>query len=110
MYVFKEPKDFAFIKVGIRGKRFIQTLSKNSGFALVETEAGHETTIIEKECDFMYYVLEGAGYFEINGAKENFTKGNLIVVPMGSKFTYKGKAKMLLVTSPPFRPEQEETL
>lgn len=111
MYVFKEPKDFTFIKVGIKGKKFLfRELSKNAGVAIIETEKGHETTIIEHECDFIYYILEGKGYFEINKTKENFLKGDLIVVPMGSKFTYKGKAKLLLITSPPFRIEQEETV
>lgn len=110
MYVLSEPDDYSFIKVGIKGKKFITDLTKNAGFALITTETGHETTIIEKECDFIYYVLEGSGYFEINGTKENFAKKDLVVIPMGSKFTYKGKAKLLLVTAPPFRLEQEETL
>ncbi len=110
MYVLSEPSEYSFVKVGIKGKKFISDLTQNAGFALITTETGHETTIIEKECDFIYYVLEGSGYFEINGVKEKFEKGNLVVVPMGSKFTYKGKAKMLLVTSPPFRSEQEVTL
>lgn len=110
MYVLSEPSEHSFIKVGIKGKKFITDLTKNAGFALITTEIGHETTIIEKECDFIYYVLEGSGYFEINGNKEKFTKGNLVVVPMGSKFTYKGKAKLLLTTAPPFRPEQEVTV
>lgn len=110
MYILAEPSDFSFIKVGIKGKKFVTDLTNNAGFALITTETGHESTIIEKECDFIYYVLEGSGYFEISGVKEDFVKGNLIVVPMGSKFTYKGKAKLLLITTPPFRPEQEETL
>jgi len=111
MYVFKEPSEFAFMKVGIRGKKFIiNQLVKNAGIVLIQTEKGHETTIIEHESDFIYYVLQGKGYFEINNTKENFSKGNLVVVPPGSKFTYKSKAKLLLITAPPFRPEQEETL
>lgn len=111
MYIFKEPKEFTFIKVGIKGRKFlISELSKNAGIALITTQKGHETTIIEHKCDFIYYILVGNGYFLINDEKENFSKGNLVVIPHGSKFTYKGKCKMLLITSPTFYPEQEETL
>ena len=110
MYILAEPSEYAFKKVGIQGKKFVTDLTKHAGFAIITTENGHETTIIEKECDFIYYVIAGTGYFEINGTREAFGKGNLIVIPMGSRFTYKGRAKFLLTTAPPFRPEQEVTL
>jgi mannose-6-phosphate isomerase-like protein (cupin superfamily) len=111
MFVFKEPTEYSFVKVGIKGKKFIKDESGNTaGIALIETENGHQTTIIEYKCDFIYYVLEGKGFFEINDTREDFSKGDLVVVPHGAKFTYKGKAKFLLVTGPPFYPEQEETL
>jgi mannose-6-phosphate isomerase-like protein (cupin superfamily) len=111
MHIYNEPKDYSFIKVGIKGKKFLSNESGiNAGIAIIETETGHETTIIEHKCDFIYYVLEGTGYFEINGVKEDFSKGNLVIIPHGSAFTYKGNAKFLLVTSPPFFPEQEETV
>lgn len=97
--------------MGIKGKRFsVADLTTKTNVCLIETESGHETTIIEHKCDFIYYVLEGEGYFEINGQKENFIKEDLIVIPTESKFTYKGKCKMLLITTPAFYPEQEETL
>jgi len=60
--------------------------------------------------DFIYYILEGEGYFEINDQKERCIKGDLVVIPAGSKFKYIGKFKMLLITTPAFYPEQEETL
>lgn len=111
MYVLHEPTETSFEKVGIKGKIFpSQTLASNAGYVLIETETGHETTIIERESNFVYYILEGSGFFEINGAQEECTTGDLVVVPMGSTFTYKGKLKMLLITTPPWREEQEETL
>ena len=67
MHVFKEPKQFSFEKVGIKGKIFpIEALTNKTQYFLVEIEVGHETRIIEHACDFIYYVLEGSGYFEIN--------------------------------------------
>ncbi len=112
-HVLHKPSEYSFIKVGIKGKKFSITdiTSKpKTGVCIIETEKGHETTIVEHTCDFIYYILEGSGYFEINGQKEEFTKSDLVVVLADSKFTYKGTCKMLLITTPAFFPEQEETL
>jgi mannose-6-phosphate isomerase-like protein (cupin superfamily) len=111
MYVLHEPSDVSFEKVGIQGKIFpSRPLADNAGFALITTQSGHETTIIEHESNFVYYVLEGSGFFEVDGRKEDCAAGDLVVIPMGKKFTYKGKLIMLLVSTPPWREEQEETL
>lgn len=111
MYVIKEPKEFSFDKVGIRGKIFpLSNLVQNTSFVLVYTEHGHETTIIEHESDFIYYILEGNGYFIIKDVKEECSQGDLVVIPAGTKFTYKGRLKLLLSCTPPWRVKQEETL
>ena len=110
-HILKKPSSYSFEKVGIKGKKFsVADITSKTGVCVIETENGHETTIIEHKCDFIYYILEGEGYFEINGQKENFIKDDLVVIPEGSKFTYKGTCKMLLITTPAFYPEQEETL
>lgn len=111
MYVIKEPKEFSFEKVGIKGKIFpITNLVQSTSLVLVETQLGHETTIIEQASDFIYYILEGNGYFVINNLKEECFHGDLIVIPARTKFTYKGTFKMLLSCTPPWREEQEKTL
>jgi mannose-6-phosphate isomerase-like protein (cupin superfamily) len=110
-HILKLPKDYSFEKVGIKGKKFpVAEITQRAGVCLIETEKGHETTIIEHKCDFIYYILKGKGYFEINDKKENCIKDELVIVPAGSKFRYAGKLKMLLITTPPFYTEQEETL
>jgi mannose-6-phosphate isomerase-like protein (cupin superfamily) len=111
MYVLHEPSANSFEKVGIQGKVFpSRELADSAGFALITTETGHETTIIEHESNFIYYILEGSGFFEVDEQREDCAAGDLVVIPMGKKFTYKGKLKMLLVSTPPWREEQEETL
>lgn len=111
IHVLKQPEGCQFEKVGIKGKKFsVADITSKTGICIIETKKGHETTIIERECDFIYYILEGEGYFEIDGQKENFCKEDLVVVPAGSKFRYVGKCRMLLITTPAFYPEQEETL
>lgn len=107
----KLPKNYSFVKVGIKGKKFpMAEITKKAGVCLIETEKGHETTIIEHKCDFAYYILKGKGYFVIDNQKESCKAGDLVVIPAGSKFRYIGKLTMLLITAPAFYPEQEETI
>lgn len=111
MYVLKEPEQVEFEKFGIRGKVFPSWgLTAQVQYFLVETETGHQTTIIEHECDFAYYILEGEGYFEIDGVQEQCSAGDLVVIPQGRQFTYKGRFKMLATSSPPWEDRQEETI
>lgn len=110
-YVLKRPQDYLFEKLGIKGKKYdVASLTKKSGFVYIETEKGHETVIRNQVCDCYYYILEGKGYFVINDKKEEFEKDDLVVIPAGLKFTYKGTCKMLRATTPAYYPEQEETL
>lgn len=110
-HILKKPPEYSFEKVGIKGKVFpVSTIVNKTGVCLIETKKGHESTIIEHACDFIYYILEGSGYFEINGEKEPFDKEDLVVIPAGSVFKYTGNCKMLLITTPAFYLEQEETV
>lgn len=110
-HVLQTPAEYSFEKVGIKGKKFdVASLTSSTGCCIIETEQGHETTIIEHKCDFIYYIISGQGIFIIDGESESSTVGDLVVVPAGSKFTYRGNCKMLLVTSPAFYIEQEETV
>lgn len=111
MHIVKAPKGFQIDKVGIHGKLFpTSTLITSSEFIVMTVDQGHATTIIERVSDFTYYILSGKGYFVVKGVKETCSQGDLVVIPAGSSFTYKGKMKMLLICTPPWKEEQEETI
>jgi mannose-6-phosphate isomerase-like protein (cupin superfamily) len=111
MHIIKEPVEYSFDTAGQKGKVFpINHLVKKTQIVYIEMEKKLDATLIEYECDFIYYVLEGKGYFLINDKKEKCKKGDLVVIPAGTKFTYVGKIKLLLVTTPPYSPKQEEIL
>ncbi|MBU4246333.1 MAG: hypothetical protein ABIF85_02090 [Nanoarchaeota archaeon] len=111
MPVIRLPKEYSFEKFGIKGRTF-DTKSINNAikFNIIETEKGHETRIREKECTFHYFIIEGAGNFEIDGNVKSCQKGDLVIVRKGAAFKYTGKMKMLLVSQPWWNPEQEEIL
>jgi mannose-6-phosphate isomerase-like protein (cupin superfamily) len=111
MHILKKPFIPTFEKVGIVGTIFpSRTLTNKAEFVYIETETGHETSIIEHESDFIYYVIEGSGWFEIDGTKEGCSKGDLVVIPTGCRFTYQGRLTLLLIDTPPWREDQEETI
>ena len=110
-HVVKEPTPWSIDRAGIRGKLFpAQGLITRTEHLLIETENGHTTTIVERESDFIYYILEGAGQFVIDGVSESCSQGDLVVVPRGLPFTYRGRLRMFLTCSPPWDPAQETTL
>lgn len=110
-YIFHSPEAYSFEKVGIKGKTFdTKSLGDKVQFTMIEVEEVHETMIIEKECIFSYFILEGSGSFEIDGSTEGCSQGDLVFVPNGAAFRYTGKMKMLLVSTPWWSLEQEETL
>ena len=111
MYVTHLPDEISFDKVGIKGKIFpTNAISNAIEFVLVDTQAGHETKIIEHKSTFYYYVLSGDGYFEVDGQKEDCSRGDLVVIPPGKAFIYKGRLKLLLVNTPVWDEDQEETV
>ncbi|MFA6376687.1 MAG: hypothetical protein WCX69_04785 [Candidatus Paceibacterota bacterium] len=111
MFVIKEPKDYRFDKIGHKGKIFpMRESTGKTQFVLMEVEKKLENVIRQRECDFCYYILEGKGYFEINGMREECETGNLVIIPSGNKFTFGGKMKMLLNCTPPWNEVQEETV
>jgi mannose-6-phosphate isomerase-like protein (cupin superfamily) len=110
-HIFHLPGDYSFERAGHKGKIFdTKKLGNELEFEIIETERGHDAKIMEKECIFAYYILEGKGFFEIDGKKEECCQGELVMVPKGTPFQYFGKLKMLLVSTPWWFPEQEESL
>ena len=109
-YILEEPKDYSFEdRSGHSGKKF-QTLTTHEGALIIECDDALTVSLRENECDFSYYVIQGSGYFVFNdGERESVEAGNLVSIPAGTKFTFGGKLKMLLVNAPGYNPEQEET-
>lgn len=79
----------------------------NCGFVLVETEDGHNQEFYNTQSSFNYVVLEGAGTFFVDDESVSVQKGDLISIKPNTRIYYKGKLKMLLITNPPWRAEDE---
>jgi mannose-6-phosphate isomerase-like protein (cupin superfamily) len=77
------------------------------GMVLVSTEIGHNQEFYDLKSTFTYIVLEGEGTFFLDDEEVNVAKGDVLSVPPKIRIYYKGKLKMVLVTTPAWKPENE---
>lgn len=108
-FVFHEPDHIDFDRFGHTGK-FFGTHSDMTGHLIIETVGGYQKSLIQHECEYSYYVIDGSGKFIANGQSYPCAEGDLIVIPPGNVFTFEGNLKMLLINTPTYTPEQNEEL
>lgn len=106
-YVFHEPNEYGFSDRDGHDGKFFGTESSTTQHLIVECHDKLRVFNTEQEVEFNYYVIEGEGHFIFNGQEEKVAKGDLIVIPPGTKFTFGGKLKMLLINTPRWTAEQE---
>lgn len=108
-FVVHEPAEYSFRDVnGHHGKRLYTSAFK--GHLIIECDEKLTVSLRQHESEFSYYVLGGDGYFILDGEREVVKSGDLVVVPVGSTYTFGGKLKMLLVNAPHWSSKQEEVL
>lgn len=106
-YVFREPATYGFKDRDGHDGKFFGTKSPRTGHLIIECSDKLTVQHTEQVAEFNYYVIEGNGYFSFNGDAQVVDKGDLIVVPPGTKYTFGGKLKMLLINTPAWLAEQE---
>lgn len=109
-YIFSEPSKYDFKNVNGHHGKFFGTESALTNHLIIECEEKLTVSLVQHESEFNYYVLEGNGYFIINDEEQAVAQGDLIVLPPNTKYTFGGKLKMLLINTPHYSPEQEETI
>ncbi len=102
----KIPERPSFSQKGLDGFKFPLSC-KDIEIYFVDVKEGHDNYIISKKITHIYYVLEGSGFFEIEGIRHDARQGTLIEVPPNVEYTYSGRMKLLLVMSPPWFKDNE---
>ena len=72
-----------------------------------ETQKGHLEEYLNEECTFYYYIIEGEGSFFLDREEIEVEAGDLVVAEPMTKVYYLGEMDVLLISSPPWREEQE---
>ncbi len=81
--------------------------SPDISIAHVERNSEDKTLGYDKVSDNFYYVLEGEGICLIGDEEHSIKKGDLIVIPKGTKYKNIGNIKLLAISTPKFDKENQ---
>ena len=107
-YIFHEPKEYGFKDRDGHDGKFFHTSSPRTNHLIIECKEKLTISLIQQESEFNYYILEGKGYFILNDDKQAVSKGDLVVIPPNTKYTFGGSLKMLLINTPHWNADQEK--
>ena len=78
--------------------------------AYQETATGHAQEFRHHTSAFVFYIIEGAGEWVIDGVAHPVVATDVVVVPPGAAFYYRGALKQVCVTAPAWDEANEEVL
>jgi len=100
-YVLTRPESATFAQKGLKGFQF-PLRNKEFEVYFVNVEKGHDNFIVSKKITHLYYIIEGKGYFTIEGNRYDVGPGVVVEVPPNVEYTYSGTMELLLIMSPPW--------
>jgi mannose-6-phosphate isomerase-like protein (cupin superfamily) len=78
-----------------------------AGIVSVSVEIGYNQEFYDKQSTFTYIILEGNGTFFLDDETVEVAKGDVLSIEPNTRIYYKGKLKMILITTPAWKPENE---
>ena len=72
-----------------------------------ETSTGHLEEFFHETSAFIYYIIERAGIFVIEGSEYPVRATDVVIIPPKKRFWFRGSLKQILVTAPAWREEEE---
>ncbi|HIH74359.1 MAG TPA: cupin domain-containing protein [Methanosarcina sp.] len=96
------PKDSEIIeKHGVCMRVYTtQEDCSNAAILYQETDTGHAEEFVHEKSDFLYYIIEGSGTWVIEDREFEARAGDVVVVPSGKKFWFRGNLKQVCITAP----------
>ena len=80
------------------------------GVVYQETTTGHAQEFRHHTSAFVFYVIEGEGEWVVDGVTHPVKATDVVVVPPGAAFYYRGTLKQVCITAPAWTEEGEETV
>jgi mannose-6-phosphate isomerase-like protein (cupin superfamily) len=68
--------------------------------AYQETESGHAQEFYHDKSAFVFYILEGNGTWYIEDEAFPVEASDVVIVPPGKRFYYRGRLKQICITAP----------
>ncbi|AKB52297.1 hypothetical protein MSBRW_3044 [Methanosarcina barkeri str. Wiesmoor] len=109
MRVVFKPEDAAVIeKKGVKMRIYTtKAESGNAGVLYQETQKGHTEEFLHEKSDFIYYILEGRGVWIVEDKEFEAQAGDVVVVPAGKRFWFRGNLKQVCITAPAWEEQYE---
>lgn len=106
--VFRSENAEVIEKHGVKMKIYTsKTDCKNAAVLYQETETEHAEEFLHEKSDFIYYILEGNGTWIVEDREFKVRAGDVVVVPAGKRFWFRGNLKQICVTAPAWEEEYE---
>ncbi len=99
-YTHSLPPAPSFDGKGLFGYSFGPLQKKDVDVYYVVVDGGHDTFMVSRRITRIYYVLEGTGYFTIEGRRHDVSSGMLVEVPPKVEYSYSGRMKLVVFASP----------
>lgn len=71
---------------------------------------GEHSLRLNKECDQVYYVLEGTGSITVDDEQNSLSKGDAVLIKSGQKHALHGELELLIINGPSYDFTQTEIL
>lgn len=72
-----------------------------------ETPKGHFEEFYHEKSTFIYFIIEGSGTWIIEGTEYPVEAKDVVIIPPGKRFYYKGNLKQVCITAPAWDAEYE---
>ena len=99
-YIHARPATASFSGKGLLGYTFGNLQQKDMEMYYVEVEKGHDVFMVSKKITRTYYVVEGSGYFTIDGQRYDVGPGMVVEVPSKVEYCYSGKMTLIILSRP----------
>ena len=83
--------------------------SKNVSLAISKA-MDHKEVTANRSSDRVYYVLEGVLNVKFGNEKMEARAGDTVFIPKNTQYYFGGSFKAVLINSPAFKPQDEQTL
>lgn len=99
--VFKMSNALSIEKHGVTMRIYNDLLDcPQAAVAYQETGSGHGEEFYHEKSAFIYFIIEGSGTWIIEDAEYPVEKHDVVIVPPGKRFYFKGNLKQLCITAP----------
>jgi predicted house-cleaning noncanonical NTP pyrophosphatase (MazG superfamily)/quercetin dioxygenase-like cupin family protein len=106
--VFRHENAAVIEKHGVKMRIYTtKAESRNAAVLYQETQAGHAEEFLHERSDFIYYILEGSGIWTVEDREFEAGAGDVVIVPAGKRFWFRGNLKQVCVTAPAWEEEYE---